>query len=239
MVKTSKAANPKRKKAEEQIYALMNDFDPSGRNSDAWFIRFSSMSDKQFGEMMKDFSTNPRKFHLTIDQDSGDPNTEVTFDKIEKIAKKHNVKLYEYVFFPHENPDDPEHPFCTATPVPILFLFVRKLQQMLTKKNDASSDIDSINPLTGQVIGESKSASLSDTLTSALTTTNQQETIKELLTIRADNMPGKTRMLNQIEANGTVNYKDCDVKYKDSQALQTFWVFMKGALLKTDVLDEV
>lgn len=237
MAKTSKATDPKRKKAEEQVFQLMNDFDSSGRNSDVWAIRFNRMSNKEFTDMMKDFSKEPRKYHLTIEQDSKDPKTQVTFDKIESIAKKYNIKLYEHVFFPHENPEDPDNPFCTATPVPVVYLFVRKLQQMLTKKNDASSSIDNINPLTGQVTGDSKSAALSDTLTSSLTTTNQQDTIRELLTIRADNMPGKTRMLNMIETNGAVKYDDCDVKYRDSQALKTFWVFMRGAMLDTDVLD--
>lgn len=53
------------------------------------------------------------------------------------------------------------------------------------------SDTSHVNIITGQVTGESKAASLSDTQTSALTTTGQQAALRELLTIRADNEPGK------------------------------------------------
>ena len=58
-----------------------------------------------------------------------------------------------------------------------------------------------------------------DMQTASLVTTNQKETLREMLTIRADNMPGKMRMLSQIEKTGTVRYEDCFVNLNDSQSL--------------------
>jgi hypothetical protein len=236
MTTQSKAQNIKRRKAEEACYTILNDLDPSGINSDVWSYRFSKLNDKEFTKLMENWRDNPNKFHLHIEQDPRNKKTMVTFERLKEVAKKHKIDLYEHVFFPHET-KDPERPFVTADKVPILYMYVRKLQQMLSKKNDASGDIDSVNPLIGQVTGDSKSAAIGDMQTASLVTTNQQDAIREFLTIRADNLPAKNRMLSIIEKNGTVNYSDCDVKLKDNQSLQTLWVFMTGALLKTDLLD--
>ena len=68
--------------------------------------------------------------------------------------------------------------------------------------------------------------------------TNQKEAIRELLTIRADNEEAKLRMLNEIDKNGKVSYKDCKVSLDQSQSLQTMKVFITGACLRTDGLTQ-
>jgi len=230
--------NDKRKKAEAQILQLIKDLDPSGVNIEPWKYRFSTMSDKDFDIFMRNMYEDPAKTHISVDLDQSSTATDKVVDisHIEKVAKKYNVKLREYVAFPHLNPDDPEHPVVTATPVPVVVIYIRKMQQFLQHKNFSAGTTEHSNPLTGQVTGDSKAASIGDMQTSSLVTTNQTETLKEMLTIRADNMPGKMKMLNQIEQHGMVNYSDCNVNLNDSQSLETVRTFMQGACLKSRVL---
>lgn len=227
--------NSKRKLAEKRIIDLMNDIDPSGENANLWKKILLKMSDKEFDEFMKNMYKNPNKYHLNVQLNQSENKKDIILDMdhIEKVAKKNDIKLREYVMFPHLNPDDPEHPFITSTPVPVLVMYIRKMQQMVKKKNFSAGNIDVVNPLTGQVTGDSKAASLGDMQTVSLATTNQTDTIKEFLTIRSDNIEGKLKMLNSIEETGSVRYSDCMVNLNDCQSIQTMNVFLKGAMLKT------
>jgi hypothetical protein len=234
----SKATNPKRNKAENAIYALMHDIDPTGNNEQIYSDMFSSMNDSEFKTMMKQFIDDPRRYHLSIQANqSKDEEKILDLKKVEALAKKYKVKLKEHVFLPHLNPTDPDHPF-VSDEVPILIVYVRKMQQMLDKKNQVVGDIDKVNPLLGQVTGSSKAAAINDTQTTGLVTSNQTAALKELLGPRADNMPAKLKMLSEIEKFGVVKYSDLNTKLSDSQSLKTSRVFFRGALLDTDVLTQ-
>lgn len=230
--------NEKRKKAQDQILQLLKDIDTTGANIEPWEYRFSTMNDKEFDDFMKAMYEDPAKTHISIElnESTGGIDRAIDLNHIEKVAKKYNVKLRQYVAFPHLNPNDPDNPVVTSTPVPVLMLYVRRMQQFLQHKNFSAGTTDHSNPLTGQVVGDSKAASIGDMQTSALVTTNQYDSIKEFLTIRADNLPGKLKMLNQIENNGSVKYEDCSVKLNDSQSLETARTFMRGAMLDSKIL---
>lgn len=230
--------NDKRKKAQERILQLIKDIDPSGLNIEPWEYRFNSMSDKEFDEYMKDMHEDPMKTHIYVDLDqtSGKTDKMIDLDHIEKVAKKYNIKLREFVAFPHLNPNDPDNPVVTSTEVPILVIYIRKMQQFLQHKNFSAGTTEHSNPLTGQVTGDSKAASIGDMQTSALVTTNQKDTLREMLTIRADNDRAKHHMLTEISKYGKVSYKDCYVNLNDSQSLETTRVFLQAAGLKSRVL---
>ena len=234
----SKSTNKKRAKAENRIYEILHDLDESGANEKLYYEYLSSLSDTEFKTLMKNFATDTRRYHITLQINESEDNDSLDLNKTEKIAKKHGVKLKEFVFFPHRNPEDPEHPFVTATEVPIFVVYMRKMQQMLDVKNSVVGDIDVINPIVGQVTGESKAASLNDTQTTALATTNQTDAIREFLGPRADNMPAKMKMLSQIEKFGRVKYKDLDLQLRNSQSLATAQVYVTAALLKSQILTQ-
>lgn len=230
--------NDKRKKAEEQILQLIKDLDPSGLNIEPWKYRLNNMSDKEFDTFMKNMYDDPMHTHIYVDLDqtSGKTDKMIDLNHIEKVAKKYDVKLREYVAFPHLNPNDPDNPVITSTKVPILIIYIRKMQQFLQHKNYSAGTTEHSNPLTGQVTGDSKAASIGDMQTSALVTTNQRDTLREMLTIRADNDPAKRKMLDQISRYGKVNYSDCYVNLNDSQSLETTRTFLHAACLKSRVL---
>lgn len=232
--------NEKRIKAQKQILEFMKDIDPTGNNYELWKMKLNKMTDSDFDKFMKNIHNDCKKNHLEVqlDQSSKNGYDMLNMDHIEKLAKKYGIKLREYVIFRHLNKDDPDHPFVTATPVPVVVMYIRKMQQMVQKKNFSAGNIDVVNPLTGQVTGDSKAASLGDMQTASLATTGQNNAIREFLTIRADNMEGKLKMHQSIEENGSVRYEDCNVDLNNCQSVQTMNVFIRGAMLKTDGLKQ-
>lgn len=236
----------KRKIAEEKICTLMDDIEgiKNGYNSTRYRQYFKSMSDAQFVAFMKridtddanpDSSTRERLFfELNQSTKTGSP----TLSKIVSLAKKYGVKLNEHVFFPHKNPEHPDRPMVTRTPIPVLLIPVRCLQQMLPKKNAASSNTDSVNQYTGQVTGESKAASLNDTQTASLATTGEFNVIKEFLGPRADDHVSKQQMLRSIENSGKVALSELNIETKNKRAVNTLEVYLRGAGFKTNLLND-
>jgi hypothetical protein len=108
---------------------------------------------------------------------------------------------------------------------------------MLDKKNSASANTEHVNPITGQVTGESKAASISDTQTCSLATTGLTSCIKELLGPRADDQNAKMAMLEQIENYGISDLASLNMRTKDKQAVNTMNIFFLGAGLATNIMD--
>ena len=221
-----------RKKYEENIYKLMDDIDPSGFNADTYRIAFAKMSDKQFIDLMKKYiEQDDLNLFIDINQLEKKKSDNMTLEKIKAIADKWKISLFEYVFMPFRNPRG--KPMCTLTKVPIIYCPIRRFfQQMLQHKNSISNSSDHINPLTGQVVQEDKTASTTNVQTYALAATNQINALKEFLGPRADDQISKQQMLNTIVSTGDVRLSDLDIRTHNKQAVNTTEVFCKAAGLE-------
>ena len=221
-----------RKKYEENIYKLMDDIDPSGFNADTYRIAFAKMSDKQFVVLMKKYiEQDDLNLFIDINQLEKKKSDNMTLEKIKAIADKWKISLFEYVFMPFRNPKG--KPMCTLTKVPIIYCPIRRFfQQMLQHKNSISNSSDHINPLTGQVVQEDKTASTTNVQTYALAATNQTNALKEFLGPRADDQISKQQMLNTIVSTGDVRLSDLDIRTHNKQAVNTTEVFCKAAGLE-------
>lgn len=221
-----------REKYEQLIYDIMDDMDPSGFNADTYSIAFSKMSDKQFIDLMKRYITeDDLNLSIDINQLEKKKSDNMTLEKIKAIADKWKISLFEYVFMPFRNPKG--RPMCTLTRVPIIYCPIRRFfQQMLQHKNSISNSSDHINPLTGQVVQEDKTASTTNVQTYALAATNQNNALKEFLGPRADDQVSKQQMLNTIVSTGDVRLSDLDIQTHNKQAVNTTEVFCKAAGLE-------
>ena len=221
-----------RKKYEENIYKLMDDIDPSGFNADTYRIAFAKMSDKQFIDLMKKYiEQDDLNLFVDINQLEKKKSDNITLEKIKAIADKWKISLFEYIFMPFRNPKG--KPMCTLTKVPIIYCPIRRFfQQMLQHKNSISNSSDHINPLTGQVVQEDKTASTTNVQTYALAATNQTNSLKEFLGPRADDQISKQQMLNTIVSTGDVRLSDLDIRTHNKQAVNTTEVFCKAAGLE-------
>lgn len=216
--------------AENKIYNLMDALDSSKYNSEYYKEYFKTLNDTAFTEYMRRLRDDDT-FYLFFEINSLDFKGTPDISRIKDIAEEFGVQLTEYVMFPNKS-KDLDNPAVTATPIPVLIVQVRRLQQLLEKKNAASSNIDKVNPITGQVTGESKAASLSDMQTMSLVTSGQIKTIKEFLGPRADDNDAKMKMLDMIERTGEFNIDDININTENKQSVNTMKVFLQGAGFK-------
>ena len=194
----------KRVEAEKDICELMDRIEgkKDGYNSSAFKEMFKALSDKEFDEYMKSLLEDP-DFNLFFEIDTMGELGTPDMNRIKSVASAYKVDLVQYVAFPHKNGGDKDAPVITKTPVPKLYVPVRRLIQMLEKKNSASANIDQVNPITGQVTGDSKAASMSDTQTCSLATVGMNQTTKEFLGFRADDPVAKMKAIESIEKYGS------------------------------------
>jgi len=220
---------PIRKKYENMLFELMDDLDPSGYNSQVYKDSFEKMSDKEFIDMCKNMiSKDDMNFSFEIKQMETPKEGGISLEKIKNVANKYKIKLVEYVFMPFRNPSG--EPMCTYTRIPIVYSPVRRFfQQMLQHKNSISNNNTRINPLTGQVTSDDKTASTTNIQTYALTITNRNNALKEYLGPRADDNVSKQEMLTQIENTGRFRLSDTNIQTHNKRSINTAEAFAKAS----------
>lgn len=220
-----------RKKYENLALQFISDIDRSNYNTNKLKEAFSKMNDAQFIKFVKRI-VEQDDCNLSIEVDSYDnnPKTKIDLNLIQDVSKKYNIPLEEYVISKFRNPNG--KPTVTCTPIPIIYVQVKRFfQQMLLHKNDISNSNGKINPITGQVTGEDKTASLTDVQTYALSVINQNNAIKEFLGPRADDKVSKQEMETQITQKGHVSLNDLTIKTHNKQSINTVEAYTKAACI--------
>jgi hypothetical protein len=137
------AKNSKRKKIEDLVYNTIDILDNTGRNTKIYKDKLSKLTDQQFDKFIKDFlKDDSSNFYLEIIPFENEPS----LDQVKKSLDYLGIPLEEYVYFKHG--PHKEDPIRTKEKVPVGYLSLRRLQQILFKKNSYSIDIDVRNPKT-------------------------------------------------------------------------------------------
>lgn len=221
----------KRKKMEKLIYDTFSTLDPSGVNTEKYQSMFKDMTDSQFDSFFKKYFNSDSYMILDIVE----YERELKLENIEKAAKLLGVPLFERLVMPNMN-HDTENPIVTKYEVPVGYLHIKRLQQMLSKKNSTSTDISSRSAITGQVINADKNARNSDQENIAMITTGVDAPIRELLGGRADNMAAKTTMYSEIAKKGYVSLSELPNDPSSKISLNSLDVYFLGMGIKTDLL---
>jgi len=221
----------KRKKIEDMVLKTMNLLDKTGKNGEKYKGFFKSMSNTQFTTWIKKFMKDENEhFYLEIIPYENEPDLKT----IKKAANFLNVPLEEYVYYKHDGNKD--EPIRSKTKVPVGYLHLRRLQQILSKKNSYSLDIKSRNMKTNQVTGNDKIARITDAENYALMTYGSEEALKEFFGPRADDSKKKMQMYKQISQQGYLQLKDLKSDLGDKQTLNTVDVYFMGAGIMTDLV---
>ena len=150
-----------RKKIEDKILTVFNKLDISGLNSKRYKELFSKMSDKEFLDYFKKMISDDNKnFYLEIDL--FDKN-KVSLDNIIDAAKYLNVPLEEYVYIKHRSENG--EVYRTPYKVPIVYLHLKRMQQILSKKVITNYNISGPgvrSRLTGSLSDNEKAGRLTD-----------------------------------------------------------------------------
>lgn len=221
----------KRKRMEKLIYDTFNALDPTGDNTEKYKLQFSRMDDEEFNKFFNDLFEN-ENYYLILDV--VDFERDLKMEAVEEAAKVLGIPLYEHVVMPYMS-DDPNNPIVSPEPVPVGYLHLKPMQQMLTKKNSTSTEIGKRNKM-NQTTGADKNARSSDMENYALTALEADNILKELLGPRADDSVAKTEMLSKIAKDGYVSMEDISSDPENKTALNMIDAHLVAMGLKSDLI---
>lgn len=113
---------------------------------------------------------------------------------------------------------------------------MKRMQQMLSKKNVFTIDMNQRNMKTNQVTAESKSGRISDVECMSLIANDCDNVLKEVFGGRSDDSVAKEEMIKRINRDGYVSLKDLPSDVKNKQTLNTVDVYFLGSGLKSDLI---
>lgn len=211
------------------ICEMFDALDPTEANSEYWKEKFSYMSDAQFEKWLK------KKYPLTFQIRAFE--IEPVYSNFEAAAKIIGIPLLEKVALPYlyTNKDGVA---VNSKDCVIMYLHIKKVQQMITKKNSISVNIDRRDFKTGRLLSEDKSAATSDREIEALAVMGLYDTMDEFSTIKADAMDAKSQAYNQISNVGTLSKNDYVVDKDDSISRNTINVYLMGCHINTNLVNK-
>lgn len=229
----NEASSEKRVKVTKLIVDSLNLVDRTKLNSNKYEKFLNNMNDVEFKKYMDDFTNDPEKnFYLELLPNKNEPSI---YD-IEKLLTKLKIPKEEYVYYKDNGFKD--DPIRSREKCSVGYVNVRRLQQILSKKNTYSLDIDNRNTKTGQVSGDAKIARISDAELYGLTVFQADAAIKEFYSARADNMVAKNDMYSKISKYGYVYLDELNTDITKNQTLNTINTYLLGAGIKSDLVED-
>ena len=222
-----------RKKMEDLVFNFFSKLDPSGKNTKKYKDFFGSMSDSQFqsffNKFFQDKSASLTLAIVTYEHD-------LSMKNIEDAAKFLGVPLFETVVFPDIDSENGKS-ITTSFEVPVGYIHMKAMQQMVRKKNSTSVSIDKRDPRTGQVTGDDKDVQFSIDENYGLMAHNAKACLKEFLSVRADDMVMKQEAYSAIRKNGYVSLNELTDNVHNKVALNTLNVYLLAMHIKTNIVD--
>ena len=219
--------NAKRQKAEELIYKVFDAVDKTHTNSDYYKKLFSSMSDSDFEKFCK--RRLPLRFHIKVfDVEPKMPDIVNAFKvlgkpSLEKVKLPH---VYEKDGVPIESEE------CL-----VIYIHLKRMKQMATKKNHASINIEKRDMKTGLLTSDDKGGKETDREFESLATMGLDYTMDEFARAKADSMEAMDQMSAAILAKGYVEDADITVASDDSLGKNLMNVYLMGAHIHSNLID--
>lgn len=220
--------NQKRQQAEDLIYKIYDTVDPSKTNSDYYRKIFATMTDKDFEEFCK--RRLPFRFHNSVFK------VEPKMYDIISAFKVLDKPLLEKVKLPYVYKNDKGEPVETQECM-VIYIHLKRMKQMLTKKNNTALNIGKRDMKTGRLMGEDKGGQETDKEFESLATMGLDWTMDEFARPKADAMEGISQMSNAILANGYVSDKDLQIPNDDSLGKNTLNAYLLGAHIASNLVD--
>jgi len=197
---------------------------------------------QRYEDMFNMFEQNPDEFRKweVLNSDELDssiqifelPFEECSMQQIKKAADILHCPLEEYIYYRMNDPRG----IRSKTKVPVGYVHVKRVQQLLSKKNHYSFDNDERNLKTGDVKGESKVASLSDVESFALAAIGADKALEEFLGPRSDNQKRKQEMYRQIARDGYTSLGDMSKGNSQSTTLNTLNTYLLASGIRSDLI---
>lgn len=219
-----------REACEDLIYRTFSAIDPTGANTEYYQQLFANMDNKQFTELIS--GRLPFRYHVApFDNEPKMPD-------IFKAFKVLNKPLMEKVKLPYLAKDSMGNPI-ESKECMVGYLNIKRLKQMLTKKNNTAIDIGNRDmKLTGRLIGADKGGLESNKEFEGALALGLDNTAVEYARVKAAAMKAKAEAYSTINVKGEVSFDDIDTSKVDSIPKNAMNVFLIGANLHTNLIDE-
>jgi hypothetical protein len=217
-----------RKEAEKIIIDMVEAILPGGGNRQVYETFFSKMSDKDFDQWMEDINAGKeRPFIYVPNGGKHKLSTERNF----AIAKKIGHNFFEKIWIDQNDPERPK--YLTNVPYIILELPIRRQSQLLVKKISVPENNRSIDQLSGQAAGDSRSARISYPELQFLMGMNLPNSLVEFMKFRGGDIKGFDAMNKVISQQGTVNLGSIEQYASGVESTHTLKTFLTAMHLKS------
>jgi len=162
------------------------------------------------------------------------PFEEVRMNQIKAAAEFEGIELEDYIYYRHHD----KRGIRSKMKVPVGYCTIKRVQQILSKKNHYALDIDDRTLKTGDVKGESKVAAISEPETYSLMAIGAEKTLEELLGPRADNQQKKMQMYRQIARDGFCTLADMKSDRSSSTTLNTINTYLLACGVRSDLITD-
>jgi len=221
--------NAKRQKAEELIYKIFDALDTTGTNTDYYKSLFANMSDDDFYKFCQ--RRLPFRFHTRAFKIEPKMHEIINAFKILGAPLLEKVKA-PYIF------EDPT----TGEPVEtqecmVVYIHLKRMKQMLTKKNHVSMNTDKRDMKTGLLTSDDKGGKETDREFESLATMGLEYTMDEFARPKGDAMDAMDQMSNAILSKGSVSDSDITVTKNDSLGKNLFNAYLIGAHIHSNLID--
>ena len=219
----------KRQEIEKMVYELYDILDKTGTNTAYYKDLFSKMDNAEF------YSFLERRLPFRFHQDAF--KIEPKMYEIVDGFKYMDVPLIEKVNLPYVFKDENGVPVKSKECM-VVDIHIKRMKQMVSKKNKASMRIDKRDMRTGLLSQEDKAAKETDREFESLASYGLDETLDEFRTVKADAMEASSAMLATILDKGSVSQKDYTVTKHDSLARNMLNVYLIGACIHSNLIDQ-
>ena len=219
----------KRKEIEELIYKVFDTVDPSHTNSDYYRQLLAGMSNDQFYEFME--RRLPFRFHTEAFK------IEPKMDAIVDAFKILDKPLFERLNLPYVYEDENGVPVQSQECM-VIYIHIKRMKQMLSKKTNSSMNTSKRDMRTGLLLQEDKGGKETDREFEALASYGLDYTTEEFRSVKADAMKASAEMATVIRNKGTVSEEDYVVTKQDSLARNMLSVYLLGANIHSNLVDD-
>ena len=192
---TPSKISQKKKKILDFICKLCDTMEPSGLNSKRYRQIIGQMNDKEFDQFMNYMKEGKWQLHIVA------PNMIVNLqnEDLLKACDLIGLDLFQRVWMYDKATG---RKFLTDNKYMFVKLPIRRQQQFLDEKISVPDNDRTIDGLTGQVTGDSRSCSITNPEIQILAARGLNNTLQELVNIRGGNIHGYSEFRRMLEENG-------------------------------------
>lgn len=217
-----------REEAESLIYKTLDAADKTKTNSDYYRKLFANMSDEDFMNFCK--RRLPFRFHQEVFK--VEPKMYDIIEAFKVLDKPLLEKVKLPYVYTNKNGEPVESQECL-----VIYIHLKRMKQMLTKKNSTALNIEKRDMKTGLLVGEDKGGKETDREFESLAVMGLDYTMDEFARPKADALGVGSQMSNTIMAKGFVSDKDLQLSKDDSIAKNLLNVYLLGAHIHSNLVD--